>query len=363
MHTSNCRVGIIGAGTSGVYLASLLAQHGYQVDLFEKAPQPRTVGCGILLVSSGLEAIQKGNPALCQQLIEAGSPAQTFEFRNLRGGVAKSDKAELPDNGLPGILIHRSDILEALLTHIPTDILHLNSPFESVTQTATGVVAHFKDGSTWEGDALVGSDGIFSNVREFVVPSIHPLSYLGDLVWRGIVPDDTFCREGDFIVYMRGRGIYANFFDLGQGRTHWGFFIEKDQTDAEKGIPRPQDTTIPAQELQKLPADARAIIESTPLDQIFTNFSYDIDQLPHLYQGRVVLMGDAAHAKSPSQAKGMTSGFEDALALFHHLTQSATVDEALAGFQSERMPIVHEYQRKSREISRKIGRSRKKAVA
>lgn len=362
MHKSNCRVGIIGAGTSGVYLASLLAQQGYQVDVFEKAPYPRTIGCGILLVSSGLAAIQQGNPEICQQLLAAGSPAQKFEFRNLRGGVAKSEEATMPDNGLPGILIHRTDILETLLTHLPSDILHLNAQFETVTHTETSVIAHFKDGRTWEGDVLVGSDGIYSKVRKCVVPDIT-VAYLGDLVWRGIVPDDTFCREGDFIVYMRGRGIYANFFDLGQGRTHWGFFLEKDQDESEKGKPRPQETAIPPQELDKLPADARAIITSTPPDHIITNFSYDIDPLPRLYQGRVVLIGDAAHAKSPSQAKGMTSGFEDGLALAQHLQASSTIEAALAGFQSERMPIVHEYQQKSREVSRKIGRSRKKAVA
>lgn len=363
MDASNCRVGIIGAGTSGIYLANLLIQRGYTVDVFEKAAQPRTAGCGILLVSSGLEAIQKGNPQLCQQLLTAGSPARKFEFRNLRGDVAKSDTATLPDNGLPGVLIHRSTILETLLSHIPPEILHLNAHFETVNQTDEGVVAHFKDGSTWEGDLLVGSDGIFSKVRECVISDADVLSYLGDLVWRGVVPDDTFCQEGDFIVYMRGRGIYANFFDLGQGRTHWGFFLEKGQDSTENGKPRPQETAIPLHELEKLPEDARSIIQSTPLDHIVTNFSYDIDQLPQMYQGRVVLVGDAAHAKSPSQAKGMTSGFEDVLALAKHLNQSSTVDAALAGFQAERMPIVHEYQRKSREVSRKIGRRRKKAVA
>ncbi|HAG83240.1 MAG TPA: monooxygenase, partial [Cyanobacteria bacterium UBA12227] len=69
---------------------------------------------------------------------------------------------------------------------------------------------------------------------------------------------------------------------------------------------------------------------------------------------------DAAHAKSPTRARGMTAGFEDALALSHYLNSKTNVDEALEAFQAERMPIVHEYQRTSREVSRKIGRSHKK---
>lgn len=356
MQSYQYRVGIVGAGTSGVYLAGLLARQGHQVTLFEKSSQPRTDGCGILLVSSGMKALHQGNPALCEQLIKAGSVAKKFEFRNLKGGVANSETVTYEKDELPAMLIHRRAILETLFTDLPPNILRLNAEFDSVIQSDQGAIAHFKDGSTWEGDVLVGSDGIYSKVREFVVPNTK-ICYLGDIVWRGIVADETFCNDGNFIVYMRGRGIYANFFDIGNGLTHWGFFIEKDQENSEINLPRPYDTKIPPQELKKLPADARSIIESTPEKDIVTNFSYDIDPLPQLYKDRVILIGDAAHAKSPTRARGMTSGFEDALALAKYLSSNSTIETALREFQSERMPIVHEYQKTSREVSRKVGRS------
>ncbi len=361
MVASNCRIGIIGAGTTGVYLASLLSKQGLQVDLFEKAPYPRTDGCGILLVQAGMEALHQGNPEICKAIINAGSPVKLFEFRNLRGIAFSSEAVSYADHELPGMLVHRKPILEALLDTVPPDCLHYGAELESVTQHADGVVAHFKDGQEWEGDLLIGADGIVSKVRNFVVPGVS-LYYLGDLVWRGVVDDQTFCPEGTFLVYARGRGIYANFFDIGNGRTHWGFFIEKDQLDAEKGALLPQDDAIPSKELAKLPDDARAIIEATPQKAVVSRYSYDIDPLPQLYNGRILLIGDAAHAKSPSRARGMTSGFEDALALSRHLSTSTDIDEVLAVFQAERMPIVHEYQRTSREISQKIGRSHKQAA-
>jgi 2-polyprenyl-6-methoxyphenol hydroxylase-like FAD-dependent oxidoreductase len=361
MVASNCRIGIIGAGTTGVYLASLLSKQGLQVDLFEKAPYPRTDGCGILLVQAGMEALHQGNPEICKAIINAGSPVKLFEFRNLRGIAFSSEAVSYADHELPGMLVHRKPILEALLDTVPPDCLHYGAELESVTQNADGVVAHFKDGQQWAGDLLIGADGIVSKVRNFVVPGVS-LCYLGDLVWRGVVDDQIFCPEGTFLVYARGRGIYANFFDIGNGRTHWGFFIEKDQLDAEKGALLPQDDVIPPKELAKLPDDARAIIEATPQQAIVSRYSYDIDPLLQLYSGRILLIGDAAHAKSPSRARGMTSGFEDALALSRHLSASTDIDEMLAAFQAERMPIVHEYQRTSREISRKIGRSHKQAA-
>jgi 2-polyprenyl-6-methoxyphenol hydroxylase-like FAD-dependent oxidoreductase len=85
-------------------------------------------------------------------------------------------------------------------------------------------------------------------------------------------------------------------------------------------------------------------------------YSYDIDPLPQLYDGRVLLIGDAAHAKSSTRARGMTSGWEDGLLLTQYLKSSASISEALEKYQTERLPIVHEYQRTSREVSRKIGR-------
>ncbi len=268
MVSLNSRIGIIGAGTSGVYLAILLIDQGFQVTLFEKSPQPRTDGCGILIVQAGMKALHQGNPEISQKIINSGDPVKLFEFRNLRGGVINSEPITYEENELPGMLVHRKAILEALLDELPPDC---------IAQTEHSAIAHFKDGSHWEGDLLIGADGIVSKVRQFIVPDVE-LFYLGDIVWRGIVEDCSFCPEGNFFVYVRGRGIYANFFHIGGCRTHWGFFIEKDQ------------------------------------------------------------------------------GWEDGLSLSQHLRESANIAEALENFQTERLPIVHEYQRTSREISQRIGR-------
>jgi salicylate hydroxylase len=358
MVASNCRIGIIGAGASGVYLAILLIQQGFQVSLFEKAPYPRTYGCGIFIVQSGMKALYQGVPEICQNMIDLGVAVKTFEFRNLRGGLINSESVSYEENELPGILIHRKTVLETLLDALPPDCLRFNSEFKSVTQTDHKVIAEFKDGSSWEGDLLVGADGILSKVRPFVASGIK-LCYLGDIVWRGVVSDQVFCPEGHFIVYARGRGIYANFYKIDSDRTHWGFFLEKEQEPSEVGLINPHNTTLPPEELAKLPDDARAVIESTPPEQMVCHYSHDIELLPQIVQGRIVLIGDAAHAKSATRSKGMASGWEDALSLSRYLAADADIPKALEHFQSERLPIVHEYQRTSREISQKIGRRHK----
>ncbi|MEM9535123.1 MAG: NAD(P)/FAD-dependent oxidoreductase [Cyanobacteria bacterium P01_E01_bin.45] len=359
MATSPLRVGIVGAGSSGVYLAHLLSRFNVDITLFERSSYPRAEGCGILLVSSGMEALFEGDAGLCSAIVDSGAIARTYEFRNMRDRLVNSHIAEYKGDEQPSVLVHRGKILDALLDRLDPSCLLTNAKLVNTTQTDADITAHFADGSTWTGDVLVGADGIFSTVREAVVPNVRP-RYLGDVVWRGIVPDTEFCRDGNFIVYMRSRGVYANFFDLGGGYTHWGFFIEKEQTGDDRARSTPQDVSMPAEELAKIPDAPRTIIEGTNPADIKCRFSYDLDMLPCIRNGRIILIGDAAHAKSPTRARGMTSGLEDALSLSRYIAESTpdAIQQSLADFQSERLPINHEYQRSSREISRKVGRKR-----
>lgn len=357
MVSSDCKIGIIGAGSSGIYLAILLIQQGYQVDLFEKSPSPRTDGCGILLISQGLAALKQGNRQLCQKIVDSGVQVSQYEFRNLKGQLVNSQSPQYSAGQMPNILIHRKAILETLLEFLPQECLHLNAHCQAIAQTEDRVTVDFSNGTQWQGDLLVGADGLFSQVRESVIPDVKPF-YLGDLVWRGVVADDTFCTDGNFIVYVRGRGIYANFFDLGRGLTHWGFFVEREPDRQE----RSHDIPIPPQELAKLPIEPRTVIESTPPEQMVTRYSYDIDPLPRLHRGRILLIGDAAHAKSPTRARGMTSGLEDSLALSRCMASSSDIPTALTSFEAERKPIVHEYQRTSRKQSLTIGRRHKRTA-
>ncbi|MFS6825777.1 FAD-dependent oxidoreductase [Cyanobium sp. ATX-6F1] len=270
---------------------------------------------------------------------------------------------EREPGALPALLIHRSAILEALWDAFdPADFQPL-AELVGVEQDCEGVTALFADGSRWSGDLLVGGDGLYSALAPLVQPQ-RRLNYLGDRVWRGVVSDDRFCADGEFFVYARGRGIYANFFDLGpgadgRGRTHWGFFNEE-PLPSERGERRSRlAEPIPAEALAKLPADAAAVIAATAPEAVVAGYTHDIDPLPSLVIDRVALIGDAAHAMSSSQARGMTAGFEDSEALARQLNAAPGAwRAALAAFDAERLPVVHRYQAASREVSNRTGRSR-----
>ena len=359
------RVGVIGAGSSGLLLALLLQRLGHAVELFERAPALRTDGCGILLVSSGVEAAA-AVPGLLEALLAGGQPVQRFVIRNLRGDTIESSPVEREPEELPALLIHRQAILEALWGAFDPTSFRGGRELLHWREEPDGIEAVFADGFAWRGDLLVGADGLFSRVARQLLPE-RRLHYLGDRVWRGLVRDDRFCTGGDFFVYARGRGIYANFFDLGSRAdgtpiTHWGFFQEE-PLPAERDTQRQRlEEPVPREALDRLPADAAAVIAATPLEGVVANWSFDIDPLPCLSRGRVALIGDAAHAMSSSQARGMTAGLEDALSLAGHLSQAVGTGEglaaALAAYDGERLPVVHRYQERSRRVSGRTGRRR-----
>ncbi|MCP9932104.1 FAD-dependent monooxygenase [Cyanobium sp. AMD-g] len=359
------RIAVVGAGSSGLLLSLILQRQGHRVSLFERSPRLRTEGCGILLVKSGVEAVAAAAiPGLLDDLLAGGHPVQRFVFRNLRGDLIDASPAEREADALPSLLIHRRAILDALWRHFDPAGFQGGRCLVSWSQSQEGVEAQFAEGPPWTGDLLIGADGVFSKVAALLRPE-RRLQYLGDRVWRGVVTDDTFCAGGDFFVYARGRGIYANFFDLGpdgegNGRTHWGFFQEEELPDDRETRQRLLEEGVPAAALAKLPADAAAIIRATDPEGVVANWSFDIDPLPAFVAGRVALIGDAAHAMSSSQARGMTAGLEDAVALAAWLApgSSATPELALQHYQQERLPVVHRYQERSRQVSHRTGRKR-----
>ena len=395
------RVAIVGAGSSGLLLALLLQRQGQQVCLFERAPDLRPEGCGILLVRSGVEAIAAaGIAGLLETILAAGLPVSRFVVRNLRGDLIESSPAEREPGELPSLLIQRRSILEAMAARLDPGVFRPGAALLSWSQDADGVEAHFDDGSYWHGDLLIGADGLHSRVAPQLAP-LRRLNFLGDRVWRGVVADGSFCRDGEFFVYARGRGVYANVFDLGTDAdgvplTHWGFFQEEvlsaDRSEQRRLLSEP----VPEEGLAKLPADLAALIRATPPQRQVANWSFDIDPLPTLVAGRVALLGDAGHAMSSSQARGMTAGLEDAVALAQQLGALAAeagdgtgtgqrsfgaaspeggaaadpersaccgVETALLRYNAERLAVVHRYQERSRQVSARTGRMRRPQVA
>ncbi len=125
------RIGIVGAGPAGLFLAALLTDKGFCVDVFEQAPSLRADGCGIMLLPNGLRAIKRGNPEVYQDFSESGTILEFFDYYDVSTGeiktVSLADYA--PKYGFPIIYIHRKHIGDALLKFIPDERIHTDYGF------------------------------------------------------------------------------------------------------------------------------------------------------------------------------------------------------------------------------------------
>lgn len=156
---------VIGGGIGGLATALGLRQAGYQVEVFERAPELKEVGAGIALWANGLRALDRlgvGDAVRGVGLLHDGGA-----IRNAAGEVLMG-LAATPDAGLDGWLgcmIHRGDLLSVLARAVGPHAVRTGVAFRALEYRGGRVVASFEDGTEAEGEILVGADGIHSRVR------------------------------------------------------------------------------------------------------------------------------------------------------------------------------------------------------
>ncbi|KAF9086035.1 hypothetical protein BGX27_003277, partial [Mortierella sp. AM989] len=169
---SNPKVLIAGAGISGLTLAILLEKASIDYEIFEKSTSLKPLGSATalspnvlpLLEQLGLLEELKGIWKECQfaAMFKESADEENLEL------LSKTDFAEhLELGGYPSVFMARPDLQALLLSHVPSHKIHLGKRILSISQhAANGVLIRTSDGSTHQGDILVGSDGAYSGVRQ-----------------------------------------------------------------------------------------------------------------------------------------------------------------------------------------------------
>jgi len=331
------KVLVVGGGFSGTCAAIQMRKLGIEVDLVETDRDWRPIGAGITVGGFALRALD--TIGVLPQFIEKGCCTDAVDVFTSTGALLLTAPTPRPQGagplvtGFSGIL--RPALCQILATAARASGTHvrLGVSCTSFEQTADCVKVSFDDGSTASYDLMVGADGIYSQTRRALFPNAPQPAYTGQGVWRALVPRPTAVKR--CTVFM-GERIKLGFNPVSQDQMY--MFVTEDRAVNERV---PDDQLLPQLKALLAPFTAPLIEELRPaLFGSDSNIVYrplESLLLPQPWaRGRVVLIGDAAHATTPHLGAGAGIGIEDAVVLADELGRNASVSEALDRFQQRR---------------------------
>lgn len=322
---------IIGGGVGGLCTAITLQQYGFTVKVYEKVKKLGEVGAGLTLWSNALHVLRALGVA--DAVIEAGSKLNRSQIRAHNGETlfdARTDEMEAR-YGEPVVAIHRAALHEILIHALKPDTLRLGMNCAKFEQDEAKVTVHFENGETDSADVLIGADGIHSVVRKQMFPEVQ-LRYSGYTAWRGVVETEDEAALG-LTSESWGRGARFGIVRVDKKRVYW--FATHNQPFGE--------TAAGGQRKSKLlnifsgwHHPITHLLDSTPADIILQNDICDIPPFASWTQGRVTLLGDAAHPTTPNMGQGACMAMESAYALARALNEEADYRSAFARYERER---------------------------
>ena len=333
------RIVVVGGGIGGVCAALALEQAGYEVEVYERAPAILPIGAGLCMWCNGAKAL---NALGLERALGAISPELGAVQFLTRDGELLSDIPMAPlvaATGQRPYPVARAELQGALVSAFGAERIHLGAECIGVEQSAAGATAHFADGRSASGDLVIGADGIRSVVRPHVVAESTVRSLSWD--WEGITT--VSLGAPDAFVFHVADGKRAATMPVGDGRFYYFFDFEK--PPALPGM-RAQLRTL----FDGWCEPVQRLVEAVPEAGASHLHHHDLDPIAAFARGRVVLIGDAAHATTPFLGQGASQAAEDALVLARYLrTTSVSIVDALERYQRERMERVHAIVRGARE--------------
>jgi salicylate hydroxylase len=354
MSHGQIRVAIVGGGLGGLSAALFLRRAGLsEVTVFEQAPGLREIGAGIQVAPNAVRLLRR--LGLMEGLEEVGIRLEVgWEFRRWEDGrvLFAQELGERAERlfGEPSYVVHRAHLLDLLRAAVPEEIVRLGHRLADVGQDGERVHLAFENGARESFDAVIGADGIHSVVRDAILPGEPPV-FSGLSAYRCLVPagqaPELALRpvttlwlgpERHLVHYPVSAGREVNIVTAGPA----GDWREESWT-AEGRV---EDL---AAEFAGWAEPVRQLIAGATETKRYAFF--DREPVKRWTQGRVAIMGDAAHPMLPFFAQGASQAIEDAAVLAGCLREarSPEVEDALRRYETLRRERASKVQMISRE--------------
>lgn len=340
------RVLIVGGGVAGLTLAALLEQRGFAPLVVEKATEYTDDGYSIGLWPAG-SRILKGL-RLFTKLSDLGVECARYIIANESGDTLHSFSFEpLTKRYGPLIDVSRLQLIELLRSAVNAERIRFGVTIRQITETLDGVVTEFDDGTAEMFDVVIGCDGINSTVRQLAFGDVA-VAYSGVAGWAFWLPPD-FVPPPEIIEYW-GPGKFV------------GMYPSRRRFSAVVGVHCPLGTPDPVETRAERVRAALAgfggivpwVSQVLPEPERMTHVEFSDLRSSEWTRGRVVLIGDAAHAFLPTAGMGASMAMESAAVLAEELCRvdSKFLIAGLQQYASRRRARVDRIQARSRRVAR-----------
>lgn len=354
------RIIIVGAGLGGLSAALAVRQAGREVLVIERAGHfSSSAGAGITITAPGMAAMDA--LGLKQEILEASAAAPSTPLIHYATGemfynraVPNLDDGEStgPHRFIPRVT-HRAD-LHALLyeaclaagVEIVTDAMLAG--YEQDTSSVTAILA---DGTRHAGSVLIGADGLRSKVRAQMIGESEP-NHTGAVAWRALVPAELvedLLGGMDIAIHFGPTAHFMRY--LVRNRTMLNCVgLVRTDVHARDGWSTPSSVAELTGELAGWHHGLIDIIERIPEGMLFKWPLLDRDPLDNWVDGRVALLGDAAHAMLPYYGIGATIAMEDGVVLGRAMALECDPVTALETYQRSRLERANSALLESRRL-------------
>mgnify|MGYP000194258701 CR=1 FL=1 len=340
-------IAIIGCGSGGPAAATLLARAGHNVQIFEKVQAHKTVGAGVLIQPTGMEALSR--LGILESLCQHGARIEQLYGETTSGRVLMDLHYPALHPSLFGLGLHRAALLHYLLEEMKTTstTLHYNKEITRLQKTSQqSCTLHTQEGEEYGPFQLVVlADGVRSTLRKSLpIPQKVKAYQWGALFFMAPDPKKDFGHTLHQTVegtqYMMGSLPTGNTHESAEPLVSFFWSMRNDRVDEW----RKQDLQRWKEKVCRMAPRVEPLLEHLESHEQMAFAKYHEVRMKRWHHENIVVIGDAAHAMSPQLGQGANMALYDAMILAECVNGKEDLSSALRDYTAQRKAHLNYYQ-------------------